>query len=617
MHMTRKLNSTRMPAEEGGIATTPLTITDLLIARCTSTPHTTAFLNLDQEKCWQKHSWSQFEKNVSRVSSALIAAGIKKGDRIGILAPTSLNWEYAQMGAFAAGATVAGIDHNNPTDQLEHIFSILNLSVLFVQDQTTLAKISPKLSIQIKLIVLFEGNPQHTHERTMSEIFAASEVSECRKESARPAPQDAAVIVFTSGTTDFSKAIIYTHEQVLIAIDTILCVFNDLEAEMTLLCWLPLANLFQRIINFCAISIGASSYLLNDPRDLMNYLGKINPQILIGVPKVFERIHNGIMDRIEKEIWLTRKLIYWGLRVGYKQALIKPFSSKPGLVDTLLWHFADKMILRRLRGIFGLRIRYFVSGSAAMPMWLLEWYESIGLPVLEAYGISENIVPNAINKQETRKLGTVGKPLTPNEIIIALDKEILVRGPGVFHGYWGSDSDSDLERFTTDGYWRTGDLGLIDKEGFLSVTGRKNEAFKTPGGKWVIPTKIETQLQRITYIEQGIIFPLDSGKTAAILSLVELKHEINNDLSDKIHADLEAALNIFPVYQRPIGIIVTMRQFSISSGELTANLKLRRKTVIDNFTPYLKQLEGEIMKSLKHSQPTSRDTIIKPIILFI
>ncbi len=609
------------------------TISDLLAARCAASPEATAFFTLDHNKSWQAVSWEQFAKNVSRVSVALIAAGVRKGDRVGILAPTSLNWEYAQMGAFAAGAIVAGIDYNNPSEQLNSIINILDLSVLFVQDQGTLAKIPIELCAKIKLIVLLEDNAQHVYECSMPEILAVEEVVEVWN-SAGPEAHDAALIVFTSGTTDFSKAIVYTHKQVLIAVDTILGVFDDIETGVILLCWLPLANLFQRIINFCAISKGASNYILNDPRDLMNYLDNVSPQILIGVPKIYERIHAGVIDRIDKEMWLTRKLIRWALRIGHKQSHMKLSLLEPSLTDTILWYFADKTILWRLRRIFGSRIRYLISGSAAMPLWLLEWFESIGLPVLEAYGISENIVPNAINRLSARKLGTVGKPLIPNDITLASDKEILIRGPGVFNGYWRNIPDAGYkDRFTADGYWCTGDLGFFDDEGFLSLTGRKTEAFKTSGGKWVMPAQMEAKLRYITYVEEGIVFPLACGKVAAILSVSKLKCPIKNssmlenkalakdDFQDinveQLRVDLETALHTFPVYQRPIGIIVTVKQFSILSGEMTANLKLRRKTVIDNFASYINELEDEVVSFPKHNQSVHASAAIKPIIIFI
>ena len=201
------------------------------------------------------------------------------------------------------------------------------------------------------------------------------------------------------------------------AIDSILAAFDDIEEGAVLLCWLPLANLFQRVINFFAIARGATSYMLSDPRELMNHLGSVQPHILIGVPRVFERMQAGIIEHTEKRPRLIRHLIRWAMRAGYERAFPKISGKRRGIAATISWQIADKLALRRLRGVFGGRLRYFVSGSAAMPLWLLEWFEGIGLPVLEAYGVSENIVPIATNRFSSRKPGTVGRPLSPNQSV--------------------------------------------------------------------------------------------------------------------------------------------------------------------------------------------------------
>jgi len=613
------------------------TIPDLLAMRYASSPEATAFFTLDQEKYWQGISWKQFKQNVSFVTAFLITAGIGKGDCVGILAPTSLNWEYAQMGALAASILVAGIDHNNPPDQLNHIFSTLNLSVLFVQDHATFTKIPVKHREKIKQVIVFEGNPQHPHENSISEILLAAKAltPEDSINYATPEPEDAAIMVFTSGTTDFPKAIIFTHEQVLAAVNAILGAFDDIEEGTILLCWLPLANLFQRVINFCAISIGASSYILNDPRDLMNYVDQVNPHILIGIPRVYERIHTGIMDQIQKRMWVIRNTIYWALHIGYQNIHKTNYSTTSGFLNNFLWKFADKLILQHLRGIFGSKIRYFISGSAAIPIWLLEWYEAIGIPVLEAYGVSENIIPNAINRLSSRKIGTVGQPLIPNQIILASDGEILVRGPGIFQGYWGNIPEQGKERFTSNGYLCTGDLGQIDDEGFLSLVGRKSDIFKTSNGKWIVPTRIEAQLLHVPYIKQCIVFSLGSGRIAAIACIDRSRFLSNGnslpkkessteivsqdiDIS-KLREDLRSAFQILPIHERPIGVIITTKHFLVSNGELTTNLKLRRKAIIDNFAHFIKQLEVEITKATEADNNALPGKIIflSPVILTI
>jgi long-chain acyl-CoA synthetase len=615
---------------KSGVGMSPRTIPGLLDTRCAVSPVAPAFYKLGQDKRWEPVSWEQFAQKVAWMGAALIEAGVGRGDHVGILAPTSLDWEYAQMGAFAAGAIVAGIDPNYPPDQLNQVIRLLDPSVLFVQDQAALVKISGGIRDRIKLIIIFDGNPQHVAERSVQDILAACHVPELRKTGAGPEPHDAAVMVFSSGTTGSPKAIVFSHEQVLAAIDAILEAFDDLEEGTVLLCWLPLANLFQRVINFYAIARGATSYILSDPRELMDYIGTIEPHILIGVPRVFERLQSGIIGRIAKLPLPVRYLTQWSLRLGCEQVRAKVSGKRTGIAITVVWHLADKFILKQLRAVFGKRLRYFVSGSAAMPLWLLKWFEAIGLPVLEAYGVSENIIPMATNRFSLRKSGTAGKPLSPNQITLAQDGEILVRGPGIFHGYWNAP-ESGTERFTADGYWCTGDFGRFDEEGFLSLLGRKSEVFKTPGGKWVSPMRIEEQLQRVAYIEQSVVLQLASGAIASILSMDKAKLMCRMDrrgtdeepvdeqwfqstFGEALRADFRAALGDLPAYQRLAGVIVTFQQFSIAGGELTTNLKLRRKIVEARFATHLKRLETAIATTLQANRSTGSRSVLMPVV---
>jgi len=597
------------------------TIFELLKRRCAETPSAAAFFTLDGDKCWHAISWSQFLGDVEKISSALTSMGVSKGDRVGIMAPTSLNWEYAQMGALSISASVAGIDPVYPTNQLDYIFRLLNLSVLFVQNRETLEKIPVELRQKIKMIILFEGIPKCLSEYSMYDLLVSMKAKNFI-EPQRLSSGDEAVIVFSSGTTSNPKAIMYSHEQVLVAINVILNTFSDLKSNVVLLCWLPLANLFQRIINFSAIGVGASSYILSNPQELMYYIGSVNPHILIGVPKVFERVHDGIRERVEKQKWVIRCLVQWAVSLGLKDSRLKfPYSFFLRLVD--------KLVLRRFRMVFGTRIRYLVSGSAPMPIWLLEWFEAIGLPVLEAYGVSENIIPIAINRREERKLGTVGKPLLPNQLTIASDGEILVRGPGVFRGYLEGVLVSDQNQSSSNDYWHTGDLGCLDAEGFLSLTGRKTDVFKTAAGKWISPIKIEEHFQHLAYIEQCIVCQLGSQKIMAIVSvdgekcryksgLVCSEEESKKDFFHRVmckilQSDVDAVLQKLPVYQRPLGMVVTCSQFTVVGGELTTNLKIRRKKIVEQFIPHLRRLEAEIME-LFSTGTVDNKANFKPII---
>ncbi len=607
------------------------TIPGLLAARCLASPEAAAFFSLSPDQRWQPVSWSQFAQKSRLLAVALIAAGIGKANRVGILAPTSLNWEYAQMGALMSGAMVAGIDPNYPPDQLEQVLRLLDPAVLFVDDHAVLAKIPQDIRDRIKLTMIFEGRPQKADEQSVAEVLSAGEAAASNLAQRLPEPQDAAIMVFSSGTTGSPKAIVFSHEQVLSAVQAILGAFDDIEVGTVLICWLPLANLFQRVINFCAIGRGASSYVLSDPRDLMKHIGSVQPHLLIGVPRVFERMQAGITERIAHLAWPMRYMVQWSLRHSRKCALMKLSGQKPGIAAAIFWRLADKLLLQRLRAAFGTRLRYFVSGSAAMPLWLLEWFEGIGLPVLEAYGVSENIVPIAISRLAARKLGAAGKPLAPNQVSLAPDGEIRVSGPGLFTGYWKATPQT-TERVIENGSWSTGDFGQLDDQGFLSLLGRKSECFKTSGGKWISPTRIEEQLRRVAYIEQAVVLRLNSGAVAAILSIAKESFEQRTGEQDEagkfprpavlsplgseaIRTDIGTVMEELPPYQFPVGIMVTFEQFSIATGELTTNLKLRRSIVAERFAPQLQRLEDALTAASNGVQVKGSAPGHKPIMI--
>lgn len=614
------------------------TVPGLLAMRCITTPDAAAFYTLDQDGGWQSTNWQQFAQATMQVGVALINAGIRQGDHIGIIAPTSLNWECAQMGALSIGAVVAGIDPEYPTDQLNHVVKNIVPAALFVQNRLVLAKISPNILQRINLFIFFEEEPLQENELCMANLLANKKVGVSVNFQIIE-PQDEAVIVFSSGTTGMPKAVTFSHAQIIIAIEAITGVFNGFNDKTIFLCWLPLANLFQRIVNFCAVKTGASSYMLSNPRDLMRYIGQVNPDILIGVPKVLERIYAGIVERIESRIWPIRKLGQWAIRTGYKYAVVRQAENyQLGMMDSFLLRLANCILLSRLRLIFGSRIRYVVSGSAAMPVWLLEWYEAIGLSIYEVYGISENVVPVAVNHPACHKLGTVGKPLSPNEITLAEDGEVLVRGPGVFSGYQNDQEKSDL-RFSADGYWHTGDLGQLDEAGFLSLIGRKGDIFKTATGKWVSPARVEERFGQIDCVENSVVFQHLSGKIVAII-VVDLErymqkidlHDqekifegMENILKSKLYQllkkDIDIALSDLPFYQRPICIGITGKSFTVGGGELTVNMKVRRNIIIQRFSVCFKNCGSETNHVNKHKQVDvdNCDIVVNrdPVIFFI
>lgn len=587
------------------------TLPALLAERVHQTPEATAFRVVSGAHQGPSVTWAEFAVATNAVAHALSRHGLTPGDRIGILAPNCVEWEYVQMGALRLGAVVVGIDPNYADDTLRAAVGSAGLSALAVQNRATLERIPGKLIDSLKCVVTFEAVTSPMA-RTM-QIGDALTTSAIPSALAPPSGADHAIVVFSSGTTGAPKAIAYTHEQVVAAVNAIVEAFPGIEQGAgSLLCWLPLANLFQRIINFCAIAKGATSYVVGNPREVMQALPVACPDLLIGVPRFYERVYQGVVDSVASLSGVRGMLGRWALDLMRRRA---DSASSPS--DRVLGRLADALVLRRLRGAFGPRLRYLICGSAPMPEGLLRWYEAIGLPIYEAYGVGENIIPVAMNRPGERRLGSVGKPLSLNEVRIDNDGEILVRGPGLFSGYLSGTSGPDTARQRAD-YWPTGDLGSFDSDGFLSVTGRKADIFKSPGGRWLSPTRIEAQLRTVSVIDQAVVFGAGRPALIAVVSLnlaalrasprcgidtqsASAPGSITDAQMSFVRDAVREAVALLPKHERPQAVLLITRPFTVSGGELTSNLKLRRRAIEEKFRTAIENAYAQLSRVAKGS----------------
>jgi long-chain acyl-CoA synthetase len=322
------------------------------------------------------------------------------------------------------------------------------------------------------------------------------------------------------------------------------------------------------------------------------------------VPRFYEKLHSGICERIAASPRPVSALANRALAIGARRAEAARERQKPSALKRSAARVADRVVLRRLRRTLGSNLRYLVSGSAPMPTWLLEWFDGIGLPVLEAYGVSETIMPVAMNRPGQSRLGTVGKPLPGQEVRLAEDNEILVRGPGVFRGYL-TEIGKRTEGPDSSGFWATGDYGEFDADGYLRVVGRKSEVFKLSTGRWIAPTGIEANLRQLPYVEHAMVLGAGHGFIVAILALdsarlsvgpkqgsraANLRKAAAGDPVEIVRRDVFAVTAALSSFQRPAGILLTTERFTIEGGELTSNLKLRRRFVEKKYAKEIERL---------------------------
>ncbi|PKO57340.1 MAG: long-chain fatty acid--CoA ligase, partial [Betaproteobacteria bacterium HGW-Betaproteobacteria-19] len=424
-----------------------------------------------------------------------------------------------------------------------------------------------------------------------------------------PGPDDTATIVFTSGSTGLPKGIPYSHRQIILACDAISAHFPSVRGEARLVCWLPLSNLFQRILNLFAMSTGAQTFFVDKPDQIIRLLPEIRPTLFVGVPRFFEKLHAGIVAEIDRQPSPIRRLLHAAWKVGQRVAEARRAGRPPPAWCRALHPLSDRL-LARVRALMGPELMFMASGSAPLPQWLMERFHGLGWLVLEAYGVSENVIPIAINTPEAYRFGSVGRPLPGIELRVAEDGELLVRGPGVFAGYLDGQVPDPV--FDNDRFLHTGDYAHIDDDGYLWLLGRKSEVFKTSTGRRITPVPIEAELKKIDYVEHAIIAGRDRPYPVALLT-IDPQHPLAGQIGEsatlkRIGADAAAACQHFPDYQRPGAIIVSSQPFTILGGELTANLKVRRQPIEYRFAA---QIEQSYQKAAEqHSANCPKDPVV-------
>jgi len=534
----------------------------------------------------------------------LIRLGVQSGDRVVLMMPTLPVWEYCQLAILGIGGVVVGIDAHDAPENIRHILQTVSPKALFLASAMQIDLLRELFQNTPDIIVTMEPG-SYQGSVSFSNLLAVD--SEVGLALPKVEAGNMATIIFTSGSTGQPKGIAYTHGQLCLAGEVILSRFPSITEESRLACWLPMSNLFQRIINLCAIMRGAQCYFVESPGDIISRLPEIRPALFIGVPRFFEKLYTGIQTKVANQPWISRQAVHLAWRIGERFHSLRREGGKPPLWLAAAHDLLDTLILRRLRGIMGSELQFMISGSAPMPTWLLEKMHGLGWLVLEAYGISECVVPIAINAPDAYRFGSVGRPLPGNEIRLAEDGELLVRGSGVFTGYYrGADIDTPLD---AEAFLHTGDFARVDDDGFIWLTGRKSEVFKTSTGRRIAPAPIEAQLKQLAYVEHAVIFGRNRPMPVALLCInpdafpdVPQASPFPVAVLQAISLDLASACAPLPAYQRPAGVLISRRGLSIIGGGLTSNLKLRRGAIEDQYRSDIEALYQALEDSTQRSR---------------
>jgi long-chain acyl-CoA synthetase len=523
---------------------------------------------------WSAWNAGELWTEVRRVEAAFRALGLKHGDRLAIVARNCPEWLVAEMAALNLGAVVVGIDANASAEQTVASLNQVPVRALVVDSTADLAKVPRCLRDRMAFVVVLD----ETADRGGVISWHSIRLHDSVPQETVPGPDadDLATVIFTSGTTGAAKAIPYNHHQLLVAC-TALAENSQIQAGDEALCWLPLAHFFQRMLNLVTLARGATIAFVANPRTILSALREVRPAFLPVVPRFLEKLREEIEARLAGQVGWRRALVNWGLAAGAAWSRCQRAGVSPSRWLRVRHALADRLILRRIRAGLGNRLRFLVTGSAPAAPGLLEFFHQIGILVFEAYGVSENTVPVAANRPGAYRFGSVGRPFAPNAVRLADDGVVLVYGPGLFHGYC---SDDGADCFTADGFYRTGDLGRFDTDGYLYLLGRKGDVIKTSTGRRIAPARVESAYRRCPGVDQVVVFGEGRKHLVGLVTLNGTGAAAGAmGMQDFINGELRRHGETLAKHERVAAFAVLPERFTLENGELTPTLKLRRREI--------------------------------------
>ncbi|MCR4396504.1 MAG: long-chain fatty acid--CoA ligase, partial [Candidatus Saccharicenans sp.] len=454
-------------------------------------------------------STTEFEKRVIHLALALNHLGFRKGDKLIILSENRPEWVMTDFATICQGGLTVPIYTSLTVTQAEYIIQDSDASVVVVSTAEQRAKVEAVRNnlAKVRHFITFEEEeiPGFINLAQMLEIGRKKEAEnpELFVELAQAIKsEDEASLIYTSGTTGYPKGVILTHHNFITNVKTCVVLF-DITSKDTVLSFLPLSHVLERMVMFAYLYAGTTIGFAESIDTVAQNLLEVRPNIMVSVPRVFEKIYARVMDNVLTSSTLKRKIFFWAYRIGRKYAQKDLAGEKIPLLLRLKRKIAHKLVFSKIIERTGGRVRFFISGGAPLSKDIAEFFYALGLVIYEGYGLTETAPVLAVNRPGAIKFGTVGKPIAEVEIKIAPDGEILARGPNVMKGYYKKENET-REAFEG-GWFHTGDIGHLDEDGFLVITDRKKDLIVTSGGKNVAPQPIENLLKTSAYISTVVV----------------------------------------------------------------------------------------------------------------
>jgi long-chain acyl-CoA synthetase len=554
-----------------------------------------------QGGAWTPTTWGEWARASHEIAGGLVELGVAVGDRIAILASTRREWVLCDVGMMAAGGVVVPIYASSLPDQCEYILRDSGSVLAIVEDERQLEKL---LAVRAALpglrkVVLMTGAPPPgndwvitlDHLRELGSGWLSRSPGRLDEIAGAIDPGGAATIIYTSGTTGPPKGVVITHANIVFeckAVEDLL----GLGALDQQLLFLPLAHSFARVVEWAAISIGASTAFAQDMTTLVADMQETRPTFVAAVPRVFEKAYARIQASFaeKRKSPVTRRIVDWALAVGRERSQRLRAGRR---ADGLRFALADRLVWGKVRQTFGGRLRFFISGGAPLSAEIAEFFHAAGLLILEGYGLTETTAAGTVNRPTDYRFGTVGTPLPGVEIDVAPDGEILLRGGNVMKGYW-NHPEATAEVIDRDGWFHSGDIGVVEPGGHLRITDRKKDIIVTAGGKNIAPQNLENELKAsCPVLSQAVVI---GDRHKYLVALVTLSEEAARDRAGAeaaVRAAIDRLNGKLASYETIKRYTILPRDLTEEAGELTPSLKVKRKVVAERYQAEIASMYAE------------------------
>ncbi|MCC7430618.1 long-chain fatty acid--CoA ligase [bacterium] len=543
---------------------------------------------------YQPISYTEFRKKVMNFHFALAKLGITKGSKVAIVSENRVEWAITDYGVISHGAILIPIYPSLTAEQDQYILLDSDSELLLISQEQKLKELKPLLDTlsKLKTIVTLFPYTEKTYKQinfiSFDDFLASGEKIADEKKftetSENVGLSEIASIVYTSGTTGYPKGVLLTHENILSNIESCLSSFK-VGKEDVLLSFLPLCHIFERMGgHFLPVYLQATIAYAESIETVAQNILEIQPTLMTSVPRFYEKVYSKILDAVEKGPESKRKIFNWAIALGKEVAHYKK-EKLPLPISLKIKHsIAHKLVYSKMCEKMGGKLKFFVSGGAPLQQHIGEFFEAVGIVIIEGYGMTETSPVIALNKLDDYKFGTVGKPISAASVKIAHDGEILTKGPSITQGYY-KNPEATKELIDEEGWLHTGDIGMFDQDGFLKITDRKKNLLVTAGGKNIAPQPIEDKLKNSKFIADAVLIGDLRNFVSAIIvpDFDQIRGMIKDEIHKLILSEVEKNQQGLAGYEKIKKIIVLDEPLTIENGELTPTMKIKRKVILQKY----------------------------------